>query len=78
MDSDAADVVRDQLDLARVQAGPQLEPELGDAVADGGCAANRPGRSVEQDQEPVAGLLDLAAAEGRELDAGPIVRASPA
>ena len=73
MDGDAADVVRDQFDLARVQAGPHLEPEFGDAVADRGRAADRARGPVEQDQKPIAGLLDLPAAEGRELEAGPVV-----
>ena len=58
---------RRPLDLARVNARAHLEPELGQAVADRERAADRARRAVEQRQEPVAGGVDLLAAEALEL-----------
>ena len=67
MDGQPGDVVRQDLDLADVDAGPDLEPELPDAVADRDRAADRAGRAVERREEPVADDLDLVAAEPLEL-----------
>ena len=49
--------------------GPDLEPQLADAVADRDRTADRAGRAVERREEPVADDLDLVAAEPLELTA---------
>ena len=70
VDREPGDVVRLHLDLAGVDARPDLEPELADRVADRERAADRPRRAVECREEPVAGRLDLVAAEPLELPPG--------
>ena len=60
VDGDAADVVADQLALARVEAGADLEPERADGVADRAGAADRAGRPVEGREEAVARGLRLS------------------
>ena len=62
-----ADVVTADLDLAGVQADPDLETEIGSRVPDGGRAPDRPRRPVERGEETVARRLHLAAAERLEL-----------
>ena len=47
------------LDLAGVHAGPDLEAERPDRVADRRGAADRPRRAVEEREEAVAGGVDL-------------------
>src|SRR4029453_15049265 len=64
---DPADVLAEQLDLARVQPHPDLQAQVAQAGADGGAGPDGPGRPVEGGQEPVAGGLDLAAAEAGQL-----------
>ena len=59
MDREPGDVVRQDLDLADVEPGADLEPELADLVADRDGAADRPGRAVERGKEAVADDLDL-------------------
>ena len=66
MDGDPGDVVADELDLAGVQPGPDLEPLRRDRVADDERGPDRARRPVEGGQEPVTGRLDLAATEPLE------------
>ena len=79
VDREAGDVVRLDLDLADVEPGPDLEPELGDLVADRRGTADRPGRAVEGGQDAVADDLDLGPAEPIELapDDPVVVREQP-
>ena len=68
MDGDAAWLRAGRpLHLARVDAGPHVEAELREGVADGEPAANRTRRPVEEREEAVAGGVDLLAAEAIEL-----------
>jgi hypothetical protein len=53
MHGDPAEVVADQLDLAGVQASPDLEAVLGQLSPDGVGGPDGPGRAVEAGQEPV-------------------------
>jgi len=71
-----ADVHRDPSDLAvqhlalpGVQARPDLQPQFPHGLGDGQSAADRPRRSVETGQEPVAGRIDLPTAETHQLTA---------
>ena len=57
------DLAARQLDLARVQAGPDLEAERAHGVADAAGAADRASRPVERREEAVAGRVDLAPTE---------------
>jgi len=50
------------LSLAGMQTGPELESQLGNRVADGARAADRPGRAVEAREEAVACGVQLDAA----------------
>src|SRR5215204_4266046 len=59
---EAAQVVAHHLELARVEARAQLEPQLPHGLRDRCRAADRPGGAVEGGEEAVAGALDLAAA----------------
>jgi hypothetical protein len=64
---DARDLAVDQLALARVQAGADLEPEQAHRLDDrAGAPHGRPGR-VERREEAVAGRIHLATAEPLEL-----------
>ena len=56
--ADAADVVTPTLELPGVDAGPDLQLERGDAVADRLGAAHGTRRAVERREHPVAGRLD--------------------
>ena len=68
VDGDPADVAgRELLDLAGVDAGPDLEPDAPTASTIALARADRPRRSVEHGEEAVAGRVDLAAAEARQL-----------
>jgi hypothetical protein len=57
---DPAHIVAEQLDLAGVQAGPDLQAQRRDRPLDGADAADRPSRAVEGGQAAVA---DVAAAD---------------
>src|SRR5687767_3852751 len=59
VNGDARHVVSGQLDLARVHAGPHVEPELAHAVDDRARATHGPGRSVEGREETISGRVDL-------------------
>ena len=63
------------LDLAGVQADPDLETEIGRRVSDRSRAADRARRPVEGGEEPVAGRLHFATAERLELvaDGGVVI-----
>ena len=63
MDGDPRDLVAEQLALAGVKAGPELEPQVVRAVADRHGTADRAGGAVEGGEEPVASGVDLATAE---------------
>ena len=67
VDGDPADLAVDQLALAGVQAGADLEAELAHRLGDRAGAADRPGRAVEGGEEAVAGGVDLLAAEPDQL-----------
>src|SRR3972149_6185923 len=58
-DGEPTHVVGEGLDLARVQPGPDLDPERLHRLRDHRRAPDRPGRPVEGGQEPVAHRLDL-------------------
>ncbi|GIK78525.1 MAG: hypothetical protein KJ006_00840 [Thermoleophilia bacterium] len=62
MDRDAGDVAVEKLDLAGVDAAPELDAELAHAGGDRARAAHRARRAVERGEEPVAGRLDRPAA----------------
>ena len=64
---DAHDRLATRLDLAGVQPGPDLQPERAQRIPNRRRAADRPGRTVERRQEPVARGVDLVSAEPREL-----------
>jgi hypothetical protein len=63
MHGDAPDVVADDLDLARVDGGPDLEVESRSVVPDGPGTGDRPSRGIEPGKEAVIGRLDLDAGE---------------
>ncbi len=67
MDREPADVVADPLDLARVQAGPDLETERPDAVHDRERTPNGASRPLERGEEAVTRGGDLAPAVASEL-----------
>src|SRR3954451_20389741 len=68
VDGHAADVVADQLALARVQPRAQLDAQAADRLHDRARAAQRVGRrTVEGGQERVADGLDLAPAVALDL-----------
>lgn len=71
---DAGDLLVKQFALPRMQAGADLDAEFTDPVANRTRAANGPGRSVEDREEPVAGGVKLSAAEAGELSGRPFVR----
>jgi hypothetical protein len=75
VDADAADVVAPELDLAGVDAGPDLDPAVPQPVAQAGGAADPPAGPVEQGQDAVAGRLDQPALELADLLPGePVVQ----
>ena len=67
VDRDPGDLLADDLALAGVQAGADLEPELAYGGSDRLRAADCSDRPVEGGEEPVAGRVDLATAEAAEL-----------
>ncbi len=67
VDRDARELPVDQLALARVQPGPDFESERRDRLRNCASTANAHRRSVERREEPIAGGVDLAAAEAFEL-----------
>src|SRR6185312_3603533 len=69
MQSDPCDLAVDELALAAVQPGADLEPELGSAGDDRRCAPYRPRGPVEGGEEAVARRVDLPPAEAHELAA---------
>src|SRR5204863_2275452 len=54
------------LHLTRVQAGPDLDAEVGYGIADRTCATDGPRRAVEGGEEAVPSRVDLQAAEPLE------------
>src|SRR5262249_43982075 len=66
---DAADLRSYDLALARVQSGPDVEPELPHPRADLAGGPDAAGRSVESRKKAVARGVDLAAAKARQLPA---------
>src|SRR5262249_4316775 len=66
---DAAELLSDDLALARVQAGPDLEAEVAHRALDRGRAADRADRAVEGREEAVPGRVELAALKAVELRA---------
>ena len=67
VDGDAADIGPVELDLARVEAGPDLQPQVSDSGDDRLRAANRTSRTVERREESVASRNDLPSTEPLEL-----------
>jgi hypothetical protein len=65
---DAGQIVPDNLDLARVQAAADRDPESSQRVTHRHGAADRPRGPVEGREEPVAGRIDLpSAVAGQDL-----------
>ena len=65
---ESCDLAFVELAFAYVDAGSQLEPDLGDTAQDRLGAADRPGRPVERREEAVAGgvaLLDRGSGRAR-------------
>src|SRR5688500_8051707 len=62
VDGDPADVLAAALTLARVNPAANLEPPLAGTLGELDRAAHAACRSIERCEEPVTGLLDLAAA----------------
>lgn len=67
VDRDAADVGSSKLDLTGVKAGSRGEPAASQSAGDRGCAADRAGRAVERRDDAVAGGLDQATPEVRDV-----------
>jgi hypothetical protein len=57
VDGDPAQIARDSLDLAGVDAGPDHQADALGRVADGSCAAHGKLRPVESREHAVAGRL---------------------
>jgi len=66
VDRDAADVVSHLLDLTGVHACPDLQPDAPQILDRRVGETYRPARPVEHGEEPVAGRVQLGAAELRE------------
>src|SRR5690349_20246017 len=79
---DAGDFPVGDFALAGVQAGPDLELQRLERLANGRRSKHRPRRAVEDGEETVAGRVELAALELRELTAHdgvmPLQELSPA
>jgi hypothetical protein len=73
VDGDAPDIVTVQLDFAGMEPNPHIDTDGAHRVADGTGAAHGSPRPVEGRQEPVAGRLDLSAAEAFKFGAGEAV-----
>src|SRR6185295_17514204 len=67
VDRDTAHVASRDLDLARVNAGSDLETQRPHGVDRGLRAPDRPRRAVEDREEPVSRRIDLPTAVLREL-----------
>src|SRR6266480_1148026 len=65
----AAEVIPDQLALACMKSGPDLDAEFARLPNDRARAVNRARGTVETREEAIPGLLYLAAAEALELRA---------
>src|SRR5687767_12094944 len=61
------DVVTDEVNLAGVHAGPDLESDPANAITYRAREVERASRCVEDREEPVAHRLDLASSEVPEL-----------
>ncbi len=66
VDRQAGDLPAPAFHLARVQARPDLDAEVGYGIADGTCAADGPRRPVDGGEEAVSSGVDLHAAESLE------------
>ncbi len=73
VDGQPAHVALACLQLTRVQAGANADPESPHPPADRRRAADAPSRAVEGGEEAVAGVLDLLAAMARELTSDQVV-----
>src|SRR6185503_1857614 len=67
VDRDAPQISVRDLDLAGVDPGPDLHPDSTDRLDRRDRATDRPGRSVEGREEPVAGRVHLPSAPAIEL-----------
>jgi hypothetical protein len=67
VDGDPADLGAGDLDLPHMDAGPGVDPDAGETFQDRRRAVHGAGRLVERGEEPVAGRVDLAAAEAFQL-----------
>src|SRR5262245_65919000 len=63
VNSDAADLLADDLAFSRVETAPDFETERANRVANAARAANRALRTVERGKETVARGTDFPAAE---------------
>lgn len=63
----AADIVRQDFNLARMQSGPDLQTEIAHGVADSLSATNGAGRTVEGGKKPVTHCPDFLAPKPREF-----------
>src|SRR3970040_1429191 len=67
MHCDAAHLLPDHFDFARMHARAYCDAQLRNVVADGLGAAHRPGGPVECREEPVTRGVDFAAAKALEV-----------
>src|SRR4030095_8733627 len=78
---DAAQLVAEDLALARVQTGANLQAQLPHLAHDGACTTHAARRSVEAREKPIAGRIDFATPKAHELLANrrvmPILHLSP-
>jgi hypothetical protein len=73
VDGDPADLLVQELTLACMQPGSDLEPQLAEAVADRARTVDGPSRPVEAGEEAVACRVDLPPPEVAELSADGLV-----
>lgn len=73
VDRKAANIGADQFHLTGVNSSADGDAEVADRRTDCLRASNRPGGSVEEGQEAVAGSVDLASAKPVELATRPLV-----
>jgi hypothetical protein len=64
---DSADVIADQFDFGSVDPLPDLDAKAADGVADPDGRTDRPGRTIEDREESIAGGLNLTTTEAVEL-----------
>lgn len=64
---DATELVTDNLALAGVNPGADVETETSNGLDDRTRSAGGPGRTVERGEEPVTGRIDLTPAEAGEV-----------